>query len=59
MEDQSDIVAELLDMAKDPDAFTKADLGEMILLAATEIIKLRQTTAYDLPSRGHMLGSFA
>jgi hypothetical protein len=52
-EDLNDIVAELLEMAKDPDAFSKTDLGEMVLLAATEIIKLRQTTAYDLQPREH------
>jgi hypothetical protein len=37
-----DLVEELLGIAKQPDHFTKADLGEMILVAATEIIKLRE-----------------
>ncbi|MEI5680188.1 MULTISPECIES: hypothetical protein [unclassified Mesorhizobium] len=37
-----DIVEEMLGMARDPATFTKDDLAEMVLLAATEIIKLRQ-----------------
>jgi hypothetical protein len=36
-----DMLDELLGMAKEPDQFTKGDLGDMILVAATEIIKLR------------------
>jgi hypothetical protein len=38
----TDLVDELLSMAKEPDHFTRSDLGEMILVAATEIIKLRE-----------------
>jgi hypothetical protein len=40
--DDIDLVEELLGMAKEPDHFSAADLGEMILVAATEIIKLRE-----------------
>jgi hypothetical protein len=36
-----DVVDELLGMAQEPDQFSKGDLGDMILVAATEIIKLR------------------
>jgi hypothetical protein len=42
MGDDTDLVDELLRMAKEPDHFTRADLGEMILVAATEILKLRE-----------------
>jgi hypothetical protein len=42
MVDDIDVVEELLGMAKEPDHFTKANMGEMILVAATEIIKLRE-----------------
>jgi hypothetical protein len=38
----TDLVEELLSMAKEPDQFTRADLAEMILVAATEILKLRE-----------------
>jgi hypothetical protein len=41
MAKELDIVDRLLGMAKEPDHFTKDDLGEMILVAATELIKLR------------------
>lgn len=41
MSNDTDLVDELLSMAKEPDHFTRADLGEMILIAATEILKLR------------------
>ena len=37
-----DMVDELLGMAKELYRFTKDDLGDMILVAATEIIKLRE-----------------
>ena len=37
-----DFVDELLNMAKKPDSFSKFELGEMILVAATEILKLRE-----------------
>ena len=42
MADDADFVDELLNMAKRPDSFSKFELGEMILVAATEIIKLRE-----------------
>ena len=42
MHDDIDLVEELLGMAREPDQFARADLGEMILVAATEIIKLRE-----------------
>ena len=42
MVDDADFVDELLNMAKQPDEFSKFELGEMILVAATEIIKLRE-----------------
>jgi hypothetical protein len=42
MTNDADLVDELLSMAKEPDHFTRTDLGEMILIAATEIIKLRE-----------------
>jgi hypothetical protein len=44
---EPDILDELLNMAKKPDDFTKSDLGEMILVAATEIIRLRQFGALE------------
>jgi hypothetical protein len=37
-----DLVDELLGMAKDPDQYTRIDMAEMILVAATEIIRLRE-----------------
>jgi hypothetical protein len=37
-----DFVDELLNMAKKPDSFSQFELGEMILVAATEILKLRE-----------------
>lgn len=42
MGERMDIVDEMLGMARDPATFTKDDLAEMVLVAATEIIKLRQ-----------------
>jgi hypothetical protein len=42
MAGEADFVEELLNMAKQPDTFSKSELGEMILVAATEIIKLRE-----------------
>jgi hypothetical protein len=39
--DNDTLVDDLLDMAKRPDSFSQFELGEMILVAATEIIKLR------------------
>jgi hypothetical protein len=41
MADEPDFVDELLNMAKQPDSFSKSELGEMILVAATEIINMR------------------
>ncbi|NGO50256.1 hypothetical protein [Allomesorhizobium camelthorni] len=45
-----DMVDELLGMAKEPDQFTKDDLGDMILVAATEIMKLRGFGSLTNPS---------
>lgn len=42
MNETADIVDEMLGMAKDPETFTKEDMAEMVLLAATEIIRLRE-----------------
>ncbi len=42
MDADVDLVEEFLGMAKEPDQFTRADPGEMILVAATEIVKLRE-----------------
>jgi len=42
MADDANFLDELLNMAKQPDCFSKYELGEMILVAATEIIKLRE-----------------
>jgi hypothetical protein len=42
MDADVDLVEEFLGMAKEPDQFTRADPGEMILAAATEIVKLRE-----------------
>jgi len=42
MADDADFVDELLNMAKQPDSFSKFELGEMILVAAKEIMKLRE-----------------
>ena len=42
MADEQDFVDELLNMAKQPDSFSKFELGEIILVAATEIIRLRE-----------------
>ena len=42
MGESIDIVEELLGMAKDPAPFSKNDMAELVLVAATEIIKLRQ-----------------
>lgn len=41
MVDDDTLVNELLEMAKRPDGFSQFELGEMLLVAATEIIKLR------------------
>jgi hypothetical protein len=42
MGESVDIVDEMLDMARNPDPFSKEDMAEMVLLAATEIIRLRE-----------------
>lgn len=42
MNEDVDIVEEMLGMAKDPEPFSKQDMAEMVLLAATEIIRLRE-----------------
>ena len=39
---EEDLVEELLGMAKDPESFSKPRMAEAILVAATEIIKLRE-----------------
>jgi hypothetical protein len=55
MADEADFVDELLNMAKQPDSFSKSELGDMILVAATEIMKMRElyprsrTAARKLP----------
>jgi hypothetical protein len=40
--DDSNLVHELLDMAARPESFAKPELGLMLLVAATEIIKLQE-----------------
>lgn len=42
MNETIDIVDELLNLAKDPSLFTTDDMAELVMVAATEIIKLRQ-----------------
>jgi hypothetical protein len=42
MDDESNLVHELLDMAARPESFAKPELGLMLLVAATEIIKLQE-----------------
>jgi hypothetical protein len=42
MDNAIDIVDEMLGMAKEPATFSQDDLAEMIIVAATEIIKLRE-----------------
>jgi hypothetical protein len=42
MDDESNLVHELLDMAARPERFAKSELGLMLLVAATEIIKLQE-----------------
>ena len=46
---QADILDELLGAAKNPDQFTKYELGGLALEAATEIMKLRETGRIVLP----------
>ncbi|MEP9372649.1 hypothetical protein [Mesorhizobium sp. KR1-2] len=43
-----DVVEELLGLARDPEPFSKDDMAEIALVAATEIMKLRR---YDSPLR--------
>ena len=50
MADEADFVDELLNMAKQPDSFSKSELGEMILVAATEIIKMRELYPRSQPA---------
>jgi hypothetical protein len=54
MADDADFLDELLDMAKQPDCFSKFELGEMILVAATEIIKLREKYPRPKPAAGRL-----
>jgi hypothetical protein len=42
MNDEPTLVHELLDMAARPESFAKPELGLMLLVAATEIIKLQE-----------------
>jgi hypothetical protein len=42
MNDEPNLVHELLDMAARPESFAKPELGLMLLVAATEIIKLQE-----------------
>jgi hypothetical protein len=42
MLDEHTLLDELLEMAKLPDAYSKSELAEMLLVAATEIIKLQE-----------------
>jgi hypothetical protein len=49
---EEDLVDELLGMAKDPESFSKPRMGEAILVAATEIMKLRQQR-WDLRATTH------
>ncbi|MDH6234199.1 hypothetical protein M2281_004813 [Mesorhizobium soli] len=41
MDDKADVVDELLVLAKDSSPFSKDELAEIALVAATEIMKLR------------------
>jgi hypothetical protein len=41
MDDKADVVDELLVLARDPAPFSKDELAEIALVAATEIMKLR------------------
>lgn len=47
-----DIVDEMLGMAKAPSAFSKDDMVEIIMVAATEIMKLRQNMPLGTRSGG-------
>jgi hypothetical protein len=42
MPEGQSLTDELLDMARRPESFSKFDLGEMLLVAATEILKLQE-----------------
>jgi hypothetical protein len=47
-----DVVDELLGLARDPEPFSKDDMAEIALVAATEIIKLRRYETQLGRSRG-------
>jgi hypothetical protein len=49
MANDLDIVDELLGIAKEPDHFTNDDLGDIILVAATEIMRLRGFGSLTIP----------
>jgi hypothetical protein len=51
MLDERTLLDELLEMAKLPDAFSKSELGNMLLVAATEIIKLQEFGPAPIPQR--------
>jgi hypothetical protein len=42
MPEGQSLTEELLDMARHPESFSKLDLGEMLMVAATEILKLQE-----------------
>ena len=46
MSGKLDVVEELLVLARDPEPFTRDDLAEIAMFAATEIIKLRRYDAW-------------
>lgn len=50
MDSPFDIVDEMLGMAKEPAEFSKDDLADMILVAATEIMKLRESAHPPSPA---------
>jgi hypothetical protein len=51
MLDEPTLLDELLEMAKLPAAFSKSELGDMLLVAATEIIKLQEFSGAAMPQR--------
>jgi hypothetical protein len=50
MNEEDALVDQLLEMAKEPDRFSKPALGEMLVVAATEIIKLQQLNQAPMTS---------
>lgn len=47
-----DVVEELLGLARDPEPFSKDDMAEIALVAATEIMKLRRYDTWPKRSPG-------